>query len=361
MQYSINLDISFPNCNDSHNNQRNETFVLFTSMLCLECNTRKVQMKVLSICVSSASLLTQNKGRDTPSRLISLQRPQPTAKNCVLFCAFNTHTHTHTHTHMLGFHVLWGLSIDVMVFILYKLYILSPYTAPIPKPNHHRRHSAILHFQKTSLSLIYKLVSSWGPKNVPTRTRILDIAILVGTFCPHNVGFTWTTRTHTHTHTHTHARTHTHTHTHTSSVYRWYAIRLLRIGLTQDMTAQDSKVKLYFILSIKTLFIYGSVYNLKTDSINSEIFPVWQKVKATVISKDNFSTEFDLFLYRALNPHRNRSTFSWFNLRFFKSVRVLWQTWFILLLQASYLYAMPQSLGTALDMTHDCSCNFSLC
>ncbi len=101
-----------------------------------------------------------------------------------------TYTHTHTHTHMLGFHVLWGLSIDVMVFILYKLYILSPCTAPIPKPNHHRRHSAILHFQKTSLSLIYKLVSSWGPKNVPTRTRILDIAILVGTFCPHNVGFT---------------------------------------------------------------------------------------------------------------------------------------------------------------------------
>ncbi len=104
---------------------------------------------------------------------------------------------------MLGFHVLWGLSIDVMVFILYKLYILSPYTAPIPKPNHHRRHSAILHFQKTSLSLIYKLVSSWGPKNVPTRTRILDIAIVVGTFCPHNVGYTWTTHTHTHTHTHT--------------------------------------------------------------------------------------------------------------------------------------------------------------
>ncbi len=114
-----------------------------------------------------------------------------------------THTHTHTRTHMLGFHVLWGLSIDVMVFILYKLYILSPYTAPIPKPNHHRRHSAILHFQKTSLSLIYKLVSSWGPKNVPTRTRILDIAIVVGTFCPHNVGYTWTTHTHTHTHTHT--------------------------------------------------------------------------------------------------------------------------------------------------------------
>ncbi len=69
------------------------------------------------------------------------------------------------------------------------------------------------------------------------------------------------------------------------------------------MTAQDSKVKLYFILSIKALFIYGSLYNLKTDSINSEIFPVWQKVKATVISKDNFSTEFDLFLYTELLTH----------------------------------------------------------
>ncbi len=30
------------------------------------------------------------------------------------------HTHTHTHTR-LGFNVLWGRSIDVMIFILYKL------------------------------------------------------------------------------------------------------------------------------------------------------------------------------------------------------------------------------------------------
>ncbi len=30
------------------------------------------------------------------------------------------------HTQMLGFNVLWGLSIDIMVFILYKLYVLSP-------------------------------------------------------------------------------------------------------------------------------------------------------------------------------------------------------------------------------------------
>ncbi len=101
----------------------------------------------------------------------------------------HTHTHTHTHTHV-GFPCFMGTFHRRNGFILYKLYILSPYTAPIPKPNHHRRHSAILHFQKTSPSLIYKLVSSWGPKNVPTRTRILDIAIVVGTFCPHNVGYT---------------------------------------------------------------------------------------------------------------------------------------------------------------------------
>jgi len=30
--------------------------------------------------------------------------------------------------------------------------------------------------------MIYKLFSSWGPKYVPTRTRISDIAIFVGTY-----------------------------------------------------------------------------------------------------------------------------------------------------------------------------------
>ncbi len=50
---------------------------------------------------------------------------------------YKTHTHTHTHslTHSLslslshvGFYGLRGLSIGVMVFILYKLYGLLPYT-----------------------------------------------------------------------------------------------------------------------------------------------------------------------------------------------------------------------------------------
>uniref|UniRef100_A0A8C2JL37 Uncharacterized protein n=1 Tax=Cyprinus carpio TaxID=7962 RepID=A0A8C2JL37_CYPCA len=38
------------------------------------------------------------------------------------------HTHTHTHTHTHCFHVLRVHSIGIMVFLLYKPYILSPHT-----------------------------------------------------------------------------------------------------------------------------------------------------------------------------------------------------------------------------------------
>ncbi len=44
--------------------------------------------------------------------------------------------HTHTHTRFLWF---TGLSIGVMVFILYKLYVLLPHTEPTPKLSPHRR------------------------------------------------------------------------------------------------------------------------------------------------------------------------------------------------------------------------------
>lgn len=39
-----------------------------------------------------------------------------------------------------------------------------------------------------------------GTKNVSTKTRILDIAITMGTSCPHNISFTRTTHTDTHKH-----------------------------------------------------------------------------------------------------------------------------------------------------------------
>lgn len=58
-----------------------------------------------------------------------------------------------THTHTLGFHVLWGLPID----ILYKPYI------PSRKPTHHRKLPAFSLFQITSFSMI----SHGDQKNVP--------------------------------------------------------------------------------------------------------------------------------------------------------------------------------------------------
>jgi len=37
--------------------------------------------------------------------------------------------------------------------------------------------------------MIYKLCPSWGPKHFPTKTRISDMAIFMGTLCPYNVRF----------------------------------------------------------------------------------------------------------------------------------------------------------------------------
>ncbi len=73
----------------------------------------------------------------------------------------HTHTHTHTHTHV-GFYGLQGLSIGVMVFILYKLYVLLPYTYPTPKLSPHRRRCIYIFPQKNSLCMIYKRFELWG-------------------------------------------------------------------------------------------------------------------------------------------------------------------------------------------------------
>ncbi len=74
------------------------------------------------------------------------------------------------HTHTQDFHVLFGHPMGVMV--LYCANYKLKYTP-------HRKHLAILDFQKT--------VFLMGLKSVPT--RVLDITIFVGTFCPHNIGY----------------------------------------------------------------------------------------------------------------------------------------------------------------------------
>ncbi len=77
--------------------------------------------------------------------------------------------HTHTHTHV-GFYGLWGLSIGVMVFILYKLYVLLSYTYPTPKLSPHRRRCISVFPQKNSLCMIYKRFKLWGHWKCPHKS-----------------------------------------------------------------------------------------------------------------------------------------------------------------------------------------------
>ncbi len=81
----------------------------------------------------------------------------------------HTHTNTHTHTHV-GFYGLRGLSIGIMVFILYKLYVLLPYTYPTPKLSPHRRRCISTFPQKNSLCMIYKRFKLWGHWKCPHKS-----------------------------------------------------------------------------------------------------------------------------------------------------------------------------------------------
>ncbi len=94
--------------------------------------------------------------------------------------------HTHTHTNTLHRHI--GL---------YKLYFLSPYTNPTPKPTPHRKLSAFLDFQFHSVWFI-SLFPHGDLKNVPT----ISWYYYCGDIWSHNVINTRYTHTHTHTHTH---------------------------------------------------------------------------------------------------------------------------------------------------------------
>ncbi len=81
----------------------------------------------------------------------------------------HAHTHTHTHTHV-GFYGLRGLSIGVMVFILYKLYVLLPYTYPTPKLIPHRRLCISTFPQKNAHCMIYKHFKLWGHWKCPHKS-----------------------------------------------------------------------------------------------------------------------------------------------------------------------------------------------
>ncbi len=108
---------------------------------------------------------------------------------------------THTHTHV-GFYGLRGLSIGVMVFILYKLYVLLPYTYPTPKLSPHRRRCISTFPPKNAHCMIYKRFKLWGHWKCPHKSPspcnthvIIQICVLINHI-----------NMHTHTHTHTHVQ-----------------------------------------------------------------------------------------------------------------------------------------------------------
>ncbi len=121
------------------------------------------------------------------------------ARFWVPICPQNMIRHAHTHTHVY-FCEKWGHPIGVMVFILYKLYVLLPYyTNPTPKLSPHRRLCISTSPQKTHSVWFIRVLKSgtWGNVLISTHTCVIIqiMSSFVTKRCAH---------THTHTHTHTH-------------------------------------------------------------------------------------------------------------------------------------------------------------
>ncbi len=99
-----------------------------------------------------------------------------------------TRARTHTHTHV-GFYGLRGLSIGVMVFILYKLYVLLPYTYPTPKLSPHRRRCISIFPQKTHSVWFISALNYGDTENVLINHLLLVIPMLYPCYytnlCPH--------------------------------------------------------------------------------------------------------------------------------------------------------------------------------
>ncbi len=103
-----------------------------------------------------------------PSVLCSIQRITEMGLTAHTHTHERTHARTHTHTHTrtrththVCFCEKWGHPIGVIVFILYKQYVLLPYTYPTPKLSPHRRRCISIFPQKNSLCMIYKRFGTW--------------------------------------------------------------------------------------------------------------------------------------------------------------------------------------------------------
>ncbi len=172
-QVRINMQILVLKCwvmflmKQSYGNQhysRSAACLCTWGMRCLTCI--KLHCRVTTTTCSSARV------QDCRVRLCS----RPNSPSGAFLCLSDTHTHTH-----VGFYGLRGLSIGVMVFILYKLYVLLPYTYPTPKLSPHRRRCISIFPQKNSLCMIYKRFKLWGhwkcPHKSPCNTYVIPMSL----------------------------------------------------------------------------------------------------------------------------------------------------------------------------------------
>lgn len=99
------------------------------------------------------------------------------------------------HTHTLGFHVLCGHSVDIMIFYTVQTAYSIPYPGNGKLPAFLQLFKNI--FQKASFRMI--LFSSWGPKISQQNHKFLVLLSLWRHFVP-TLGNTWDTHTHAHKH-----------------------------------------------------------------------------------------------------------------------------------------------------------------
>ncbi len=107
-----------------------------------------------------------------------------------------------------------------MVFILYKLYVLLPYTYPTPKLSPHRRRCISTFPQKTHSVWFISILNYGDTENVLINHLLLVIPVSYPchytNLCLH--------KPHKHAHTHTHTHTQKHTYMLVPSTYLLYLI-----------------------------------------------------------------------------------------------------------------------------------------
>ncbi len=130
--------------------------------------------------------------------------------------------YVYTHTNVV-FCEKWGHPIGVMVFILYKPYVLLPYTNPRPTCSPHRTHSCL----KKTHSVWFRNILKSGDMGQCRRKSPSSCNTYVIPMPLYECMSSFDTHTHTHahahtrTHTHTRARTHAGTHAHTYTEWEY--------------------------------------------------------------------------------------------------------------------------------------------